>query len=486
MKRSPRRICFYEDAETETWARLPMIPRCLSPPPDLILGSNSASCWGQCCSTLRSNSTSDASQGLFTNAPGVGGSLRNAGALTGMLGNCAGLTGLRADGRINAQQRRPVPCAPSTALRLIGWTWAGFSSGDPQPGPRDPPTVRWTKVWGQEGGDEGGAPHQQSVLVARGNVLEVTKAFMGRVSLPGYHGDRYNATLALIGLRSSDAGVYHCEVTVGDEVEQNTVPLEVKGLVFHYRSPGGRYTLSFPEAQRSCLQNSALIATPAQLHAAFSDGYENCDAGWLSDQTVRYPVQSPGPGCYGDGEDSPGVRSYGSKTADELFDVYCFTAELAGGVLLLCPAEVDSVRRSLTLQSPGAELATAGQLFLAWQAGLDRCAPGWLADGSVRYPINQPRPDCGGDKPGVRTLYRNPNGTGYHDTSALFDAYCHSVAGAKMEVPPSPKDRLDIQSGLSKELEEGPSPDWRDVIGGLSDPAPLTTEGVTAPTPDPL
>ncbi|XP_064184716.1 neurocan core protein-like isoform X1 [Anguilla rostrata] len=445
-----------------------------------------------------------------------------------------------------------------------------------QDGPaQDPPTVRWTKAWGQRGGDDGEAPQEQSVLVARGNVLEVTKAFMGRVSLPGYHGNHYNATLALVGLRSSDSGVYHCEVTVGDEVEHNTVPLEVKGLVFHYRSPRGRYALSFADGQRACLQNSAVIATPAQLLASFYDGYENCAAGWLSDQTVRYPVQSPGPGCYGDGDDSPGVRSYGGRDAGELYDAYCFAAEMTGEVFF------SSAQQRLTLSSArsrcrslGAELATAGQLFLAWQAGLDRCAPGWLADGSVRYPINQPRPDCGGDKPGVRTLYRSPNGTGYHDTSALFDAYCHTdsvagladwrtgtlslaarkaavfsgaggpsaltgapggwlmgngglslgvaalgdapggappalaavvgrrsdpgsapprpetVGGAKVEVPPtSPTDKLEIQSGLSRELEEEePGRAWRDVIGGSDgqqDPSPTTERPTADPASDP-
>lgn len=59
------------------------------------------------------------------------------------------------------------------------------------------------------------------------------------------------------------------------------------GVVFHYRAPHDRYALSFADAQRVCLENSAVIATPAQLQATFDDGYDNCDAGWLSDQTVR-------------------------------------------------------------------------------------------------------------------------------------------------------------------------------------------------------
>lgn len=44
----------------------------------------------------------------------------------------------------------------------------------------------------------------------------------------------------------------------------------------------------------------------------------------------RYPIQAPRPGCYGDREDSPGVRNYGNRSPDELFDVYCFAKRLQG------------------------------------------------------------------------------------------------------------------------------------------------------------
>lgn len=55
------------------------------------------------------------------------------------------------------------------------------------------------------------------------------KAFQGRVTLPGYSANRYNASLALSGLRSSDSGLYRCEIVVGINDEQDTVPLEVTG-----------------------------------------------------------------------------------------------------------------------------------------------------------------------------------------------------------------------------------------------------------------
>lgn len=57
--------------------------------------------------------------------------------------------------------------------------------------------------------------------------------------------------------------------------------------MFHYRSSASRYSLDYQGAIQACQNIGATIATYDQLKAAFEDGFDQCDAGWIADQTVR-------------------------------------------------------------------------------------------------------------------------------------------------------------------------------------------------------
>uniref|UniRef100_A0A1A8HTD8 Neurocan a n=3 Tax=Nothobranchius kuhntae TaxID=321403 RepID=A0A1A8HTD8_NOTKU len=301
-----------------------------------------------------------------------------------------------------------------------------------------PPHILWTHSRPPAGGQ--GAPLEETVLSAKGDVIKVNKAFSGRIMLPGYAANPLNATMEIFSLRTDDSGTYHCQVAMGNHYEVDTVPLVVSGVVFHYQAPDTRYAFSFSDAQRACEENSAQIASPAQLWAAYHDGLASCSAGWLGDQTVRYSIQSPELGCYGHKEFSAGVRNYGKRDPKEMFDVYCFAKELDGEVFhSSVPGRLSLSSASDRCVSLGGQLATPGQLYLAWRAGLDSCAPGWLSDGSVRYPVSWPRPECGGSQLGVHTV--TPNSTA-DNTSLLYDAYCYrgkvKETGSDSEIYTSP------------------------------------------------
>uniref|UniRef100_A0A9J7Z4T5 Neurocan core protein-like n=2 Tax=Cyprinus carpio carpio TaxID=630221 RepID=A0A9J7Z4T5_CYPCA len=278
------------------------------------------------------------------------------------------------------------------------------------------PYIHWTR---------GSGAQERTVLSARDGVVRVHQAYVGRVSLPGYSADPLNASLALSQLRSNDSGTFRCHLALGENYEQDTVNLEVTGVVFHYRSPAARYSLSFAEAIRACEENSAEVATPEQLWAAFHSSMNSCAAGWLKDQSVRYPVQRPELGCYGHAEFSQGVRNYGKRDPLELFDVYCFANDMQGEVFpAAVPERLTHVEASAHCTSLGGRLATVGQLYLSWRSGLDHCEPAWLSDGSVRFSVSSLHSDCPAGEPGVRTLSQ----TELNNGSMRFDAFCYRDA----------------------------------------------------------
>uniref|UniRef100_A0A3P8VC39 Brevican n=1 Tax=Cynoglossus semilaevis TaxID=244447 RepID=A0A3P8VC39_CYNSE len=278
------------------------------------------------------------------------------------------------------------------------------------------PRVKWTVV-------SGGVETQ--ILVARDERVKVNDAYRDRAGMLNYTSSPEDLSLWLGDLRSSDSGYYRCEMQHGLEDASDIVQLKVKGVVFHYRDAVGRYTFSFQQAHRACQAIGAEIATVDQLLAAYEDGYEQCDAGWLADQSVRYPIHRPRKACFGDMDGQPGVRNYGTMDPNDLYDVYCYAEHMNGEVFHdPVPQQLSFAEAQSYCRAAGAELATTAQLYLAWGEGLDRCSPGWLSDGSVRYPIVTPRERCGGPQAGVKTLYRFSNRTGFPEPTSLHDVYC--------------------------------------------------------------
>lgn len=54
----------------------------------------------------------------------------------------------------------------------------------------------------------------------------------GQVSVPTHPDDVGDASLTMVKLRASDAGVYRCDVMYGIEDTQNTMSLAVDGKAF--------------------------------------------------------------------------------------------------------------------------------------------------------------------------------------------------------------------------------------------------------------
>ncbi|AWP01393.1 putative hyaluronan and proteoglycan link protein 3-like [Scophthalmus maximus] len=242
------------------------------------------------------------------------------------------------------------------------------------------------------------------VMVAIGSRCRSFGNFRGRVQLrrdvPG------DAALFMTELQLNDTGRYRCEVVDGLEDKSTFIDLELRGVVFPYQHPRGRYLLSFLGAQQVCEEQDSSLATFTQLLQSWKEGLNWCNAGWLADGTVQYPITRPRVPCGGHGL-AAGVRNYGRRRLHlHHYDVFCFTSSLRGRVYYLQPyRKMNLTEAQQVCHEDGAEVAKVGQLYAAWQfRGLDHCDAGWLADGSVRYPITRPRKNCGPSEPGVRSF----------------------------------------------------------------------------------
>uniref|UniRef100_UPI00398E8A86 hyaluronan and proteoglycan link protein 2-like n=1 Tax=Pristiophorus japonicus TaxID=55135 RepID=UPI00398E8A86 len=271
--------------------------------------------------------------------------------------------------------------------------------------------VKWVKL--------GRAPKENIALIGNSRQHRGYGGFAGRASLRPM--DRYDISLRLVDVRLQDAGKYKCEVINGVDDESAFVELQLDGVVFPYQPNQGRYRFNYYQAVRACEQQDAKLATFQQLFQGWLNGLDWCNAGWVEEGTVHYPVTTPRDPCGGKSL-PPGIRSYGARDRQrEKFDAFCFTSAIKGYVYFRRnPAKYDYVGALNACRSEGASIAKVGQLYAAWKfARLHRCEPGWLADGSVRFPIVSPRDRCGGPEPGVRS-------SGFPSLSQRgYGAYCY-------------------------------------------------------------
>lgn len=277
--------------------------------------------------------------------------------------------------------------------------------------------VKWTKVAEDESFNE-------DVLVGMGLHILTYGSFEGRVFLQS--ADDSDASLVLTDISKDDTGKYRCEVLSGMEEIKQEVLLEVNGnpnngVVFPYSPPRGRYNLNFHHAEQACQEQGAVVASFDQLLQAWKGGLDWCNAGWLSDGTVQYPITRPRLPCGGT-NNGPGLRSYGRRDKKlSHYDVFCFATALTGRFYwLVQPDRLSYDEAVQACLDDGAEIAKVGQMFAAWKLErYDRCDAGWLADGSVRYPITRPRKNCSPTEAAVRIM-------GFPDkTQKLYGVYCY-------------------------------------------------------------
>uniref|UniRef100_A0A8C2WEE0 Hyaluronan and proteoglycan link protein 4 n=1 Tax=Cyclopterus lumpus TaxID=8103 RepID=A0A8C2WEE0_CYCLU len=272
-----------------------------------------------------------------------------------------------------------------------------------EPENTDPDRIRikWTKVTD--------ALQFEDVFVALGRQQRVFGSYKGRVSLeqagPG------DASVVIQNVTLEDYGRFECEVTDDMEDDAGFVNLDLEGQELKRRLGRGlgRYKLNYHQGEDACKRQDAILASHAQLHKAWLEGLDWCNAGWLEDGSVQYPIAHPRDQC-GRKDNPAGVRNYGYRhKEDERYDAFCFTSKPNGRVYFLKRfKKVNHAEASKACLRDGSAVAKVGQLYAAWK----------FQTGSIRYPVVNPRSRCGGSQPGVRHL-------GFPDKKfRLYGVYC--------------------------------------------------------------
>ncbi|XP_063164794.1 stabilin-2 [Candoia aspera] len=92
--------------------------------------------------------------------------------------------------------------------------------------------------------------------------------------------------------------------------------------VFHVRSAKGQYKLTYADANKTCADEGATVATYNQLLYAQKAKYHLCAAGWLANGRVAYPTAFSAPKC---GGGVVGIVDYGIRVnLSETWDVFCY------------------------------------------------------------------------------------------------------------------------------------------------------------------
>ncbi|XP_027766186.1 hyaluronan and proteoglycan link protein 4-like, partial [Empidonax traillii] len=119
------------------------------------------------------------------------------------------------------------------------------------------------------------------VFVALGKARRAFGPYRGRTALQ--EDGAGDASLIIRNVTLQDYGRYECEVTNELEDDTGVVKLDLEGVIFPYHPRLGRYTLNFHEAQQACLEQDGILASHDQLHQAWLEGMDWCNAGWLED-----------------------------------------------------------------------------------------------------------------------------------------------------------------------------------------------------------